>query len=298
MDAVRSILVATDLTEASDHVMQAAGALAALTGAELHVLHAFELDAVPYVTASDQPPTFQGRIAEAEQALDAQLARTVRGKVNVASREIILYAAFKAVRDWARYVDADVIVLGRHRRRGVADAVLGGTADRVIRTVDVPCLIVHGPLSLPLRRIVVPVDLSAPAIVALDVALTWSSALGPAGSAPELIVLHVIPRVFDAADVPLDHAVIGPELRSQIEEARLRVDVDAATAVREEVRWADSPVAEILNFVQEEKPDLTVLGTHGHGAIKRALIGSVASGVARAAPCPVLLVPPAAGSLD
>jgi nucleotide-binding universal stress UspA family protein len=36
-----------------------------------------------------------------------------------------------------------------------------------------------------------------------------------------------------------------------------------------------------------------VLATHGYGAVRRALIGSVASHVVRAAPCSVLLVPPA-----
>jgi nucleotide-binding universal stress UspA family protein len=37
---------------------------------------------------------------------------------------------------------------------------------------------------------------------------------------------------------------------------------------------------------------LLVLGTHGYGAIGRALIGSVTSRVVRAATCPMLLVPP------
>ncbi|HEV2132107.1 MAG TPA: universal stress protein, partial [Longimicrobiaceae bacterium] len=35
-----------------------------------------------------------------------------------------------------------------------------------------------------------------------------------------------------------------------------------------------------------------VIATHGYGALLRALIGSVASHVARRAPCSVLLVPP------
>ena len=38
-----------------------------------------------------------------------------------------------------------------------------------------------------------------------------------------------------------------------------------------------------------------VLGTHGHSGLRRALIGSVASAVARSAPVPVLLVPPLPG---
>jgi nucleotide-binding universal stress UspA family protein len=107
------------------------------------------------------------------------------------------------------------------------------------------------------------------------------------------VVLHVIPQVYDFADVPLDRAMVGPELRRQIDAARARVAHDSTHDVREEILWGDAPAAEILRFIQEQKADLVVLGTHGHGAFKRALIGSVAASVARSASCPVLLVPPA-----
>jgi nucleotide-binding universal stress UspA family protein len=292
MKHIESILVATDLTEDSDPVLQTAAALAAITGAQLHLLHAFEFEYTPYAKGNQPGPTFQARIAEAEQALDAQIKRTVRNNLPVASKEIIIYIAFKAIRERARAVAADLIVLGRHRHRTVGDSFLGGTADRVIRSVDVPCLIVHtDTLTLPLRRVVVPIDLSAPAIGALDVALTWTGSFAPKQE-PELIVLHVIPRVFSSADVPLDDAVIGDELKRQTDAARMRTGIGNGPRLREELRWGDSATDEITKFAETEQADLVIMGTHGHGAFKRALIGSVASGVARSASCPVLLVPP------
>src|SRR5690606_15872693 len=97
----------------------------------------------------------------------------------VASREVEIYVAHKAILDRAAAVEADLIVIGPHRRRAVGDAFLGSTADRVIRSAGAPCLVVRGPLSLPLRRVVVPIDLSEPAQRALDAALRWSDALRP-----------------------------------------------------------------------------------------------------------------------
>ena len=63
--------------------------------------------------------------------------------------------------------------------------------------------------------------------------------------------------------------------------------------VRDEVCWGDLPAEEILRVAGRESADLLVIATHGYGAIRRALIGSVASSVARGASGPVLLVPPA-----
>jgi nucleotide-binding universal stress UspA family protein len=289
MKKIESILVATDTGETSDNVMRAAAALAALTGAQLHVLHALEFGSEPRDAQEQQPARFQEKVAAAEKALDDQIARTTRG-ANVTGREVIVYIAYKAIRERAQSLNADLVVLGRHRSRA-GDAFLGSTADRVIRSVAVPILIVHDPLTLPLRKIVVPMDLSEPALGAMDVALSWCTSLAPTSEPPELVVLHAIATVFDFTDVPPDSTVIGAELQQHVDAARKRVG-DSVT-VRQEVRWGDQPAYEIRRFIEEEKADLVVMGTHGRGALKRALIGSVASGVARAASCPVLLVPPA-----
>ena len=47
MTNIRSILVATDLTPASDEVVRAAAGIAAARGADLHLLHAFDFPSLP-----------------------------------------------------------------------------------------------------------------------------------------------------------------------------------------------------------------------------------------------------------
>ncbi len=293
------VLVATDLTAGSDDVLRAAAAVAAVAGAELHVLHSFDFQKLPYSDDTVAHVTFQSRIRDAERALEEQIRRAVRPGVEVASSKVIIYVAHKAILERAREVSADLIVLGPHRKRARGDAFLGTTADRVIRTAEVPCLVVRGPVSLPLRRVLVPLDLSEPAFGALEVALEWSDALRPHDEDPrpgsELVVLHVIPRVFDFDDVPFDSNAIGSDFEQQVKAARARVGGTSTVDLRTDVRWGDSPTEEILRVAQQEQVDLLVMGTHGYGALGRALIGSVASGVARGASCPLLLVPPASG---
>lgn len=297
MIKIRSILVATDLADDSDEVVKAGAALAALTGAELHLLHSFDLELSPYNPLAPELPNFENRIRAAEDELRAQARRAVPHSVPVTSVEVVVYAAHRTILECATARGADVIVLGAHRKRGAGGPFLGTTADRVVRTAEVPCLIVRGPLSLPLRRVLVPFDISDPARAALDVAIAWAATFRPGGGTPpvhpELLLLHVSPRAFDVENFPFDQQVIVPELRREGEDALARVAADAGVRIREEVRWGDRPADEIVQLAAEEKVDLLVMGTHGRGAVKRALIGSVASGVARRATCPVLLVPPA-----
>lgn len=48
----------------------------------------------------------------------------------------------------------------------------------------------------------------------------------------------------------------------------------------------------IVRAAEQARPDVLIMGTHGHGNLSRALIGSVSSEVVRTLRFPVLLVPP------
>ena len=54
----------------------------------------------------------------------------------------------------------------------------------------------------------------------------------------------------------------------------------------------DVPLFGITQLAAETQASFIVLGTHGRHGIARWLLGSVAEGVLRHAPCPVLVVPP------
>jgi nucleotide-binding universal stress UspA family protein len=55
----------------------------------------------------------------------------------------------------------------------------------------------------------------------------------------------------------------------------------------------DDPVAAFIAAAREEDTDAIALATHGRGGLARLVMGSVATGVLREAPGPVLLVRPA-----
>ncbi|MBX6365234.1 MAG: universal stress protein [Gemmatimonadetes bacterium] len=286
---IRSVLVASDLSLNSDTVLRAGAALAGRLGAALHVMHAWDLQPVPFGDAA--PATFDGNLAAADAALAAQIERAVPAGITVASRKVVIFVAHRAIVEHAAHVGADLIVLGRHRATdaGPAAAFLGSTADKVVRSAPVPCLVVYEPLHLPVRTVVAPVDFSEASRAALRQAVAWTHALHAADDPACLTVLHVASRP------PEGDERLARTLRDELGRDIRRAGEQAASAditCTIEIRWGKEVADEIVRYTEEVEGDLLILGTHGYGALRRALIGSVASAVTRRAPCPILLVPP------
>jgi len=289
----RSILAATDLTPSSEPVLRAAAALCELTGATLHVIHAFDFPPSPYLGEVSELASFQSRVGHSERDVREQVARVVPAGVTVADPRVEIYSAHRAIAEYARAVEAELVVIGPHARRELEIGFLGGTADRLLRTLEVPCLVVRGELRMPLRHVVAPMDLSEWARAALDVAIAWAAGLGTRGVEGAvktgITVLHVAPKSLLGPGLPFEQAQVMPGWNEALEEASARAE---GVDLRETVLWGDRPGDEIAAFAEREQAELVVMSTHGLGAIKRALLGSTAQAVARRAPCPVLMVPP------
>lgn len=300
---VRSILVATGLGAESDAPIRLAGHLAARAGAELHLMHALELQAIaPTVGVGDPSPDFRTLLEDTEVALEEKANQAVPVGLELTSREVIIYVPYKAILNQARKVEADLIVLGAHRRRPGGELLLGPIADRVVRGAEAPCLIVPEVEPEPFRRIVAPIDIEMPAALALDLAQIWALEFGPEGESAQIDLLYVTPERGGLGGIGMDEAQMRKRLESEIERSYQRV-VGLTGLAPSEVRRASVPIEpvirrggrpalEINDYVEEVGADLVVLGTRGFGAIRRALIGSVASTLGRAAPTSILLVPP------
>lgn len=288
---IRSILVASDLSPDEKDVLRSASALASLAEAALHVIHAVEVNE----TSGAAGPRMEGRLQEADADLREQLRGAIPSTAEADTSRVWPGRAHEVILRRAEDVDADLIIIGPHRQREGQQEILGTTADRLVRTSHVPCMIVRGPISLPLRRILVPTDFSPAAAGAMDLALIWSTALRlPSGSGQktQLDVLHVLPA-GPGGPAGGSSTAAETELRTQVDAGCRRTGCGKPLDIVESVAEGSSPAEEILRSVRAKDVDLLVLGTHGEGAQERALIGSVSSTVARRATCPVLLCPPA-----
>ena len=146
METLRTIVVPTDFSETSEGALRAAVGMAKKYGAELVVLHVY---AVPVYAFPDgayiAPANLAAEISiAAQRGLDALEQRLLGEKVPM--RFLLREGnADEEIRAVAEEVRADLIVVGTHARRGLSRALLGSVAETVIRTVDVPVLVVHPP---------------------------------------------------------------------------------------------------------------------------------------------------------
>ena len=112
----------------------------------------------------------------------------------------------------------------------------------------------------------------------------------------KLYILHVIPE----ADAQFWKGYVYEEESDPEEKAfkalQEKVSATYAPAIPEGVEYETSfrigaAAEQILDFVAETGIDLAVLGRQGAGGVRDLFFGNVAAKVAKAIPCPVLIVP-------
>jgi nucleotide-binding universal stress UspA family protein len=147
------------------------------------------------------------------------------------------------------------------------------------------------------NKVICATDFSEPSLRALDHARILAGRFES-----ELLLVYVVDDVPTAVapvgGAAVDGAINVTEYQEHLtEQARKRLEALAAekSAAGPAIRWKVAegrPSRKIVEVAEEEKADLIVLGTHGHGRFHRFLFGSVAERVVRSAPCPVLTVGP------
>lgn len=291
---VPTVLTATDFSDNSRAGLRYAAALASKLKADVALLHVVE-------TPSWMDPFEALKPSETVALAQAQLAQLAHREVGrdvTVTFSVRTGKPFHEITTAACEGAADLIVIATHGHTGLESALLGSTAERVVR--HAPCPVLTVPARTPcgrasktppfkLKNILVPIDFSD---LSKD-ALPYASLLARQFDA-ELVLLHIV-EIF-----PID-SLLGRELTHQTTVPLMRQaeaglermaeklykasGVKATVAVR-----AGSPFAEISDAAKTGSADLIVLTTHGHTGLKHVWLGSTAERVVRHASCPVLVV--------
>jgi nucleotide-binding universal stress UspA family protein len=144
MPTFKKILVPVDFDEPSQRALAYAVELAKPLGAEITILHAYEL---PYYGFPDgaliATAEMAGRILVGAQSAVAEMADR-HENAGVAIKTLVREGpAPEEIDSVAKEIGADLVVMGTHGRRGLRRALLGSVTETVVRTSSRPVLTVH-----------------------------------------------------------------------------------------------------------------------------------------------------------
>lgn len=133
------------------------------------------------------------------------------------------------------------------------------------------------------RVILVPIDFEEASIEALAQARNLAETLSF-----EVVLLHVyaVPVPFYSGIAPMTGPALSEEIRLAATETLERFAAEHGN-LRSILRCGD-PTVETLAIIEEVKPEMVVMGTHGREGLAHLLLGSVAENIIRKSPVPVL----------
>lgn len=279
--SLKNILLATDLSPASESALKFAQAIARRHGAQLHAIN---VDGDYYQLLEPEPLniTFQELPSASVQPTEA-LRRLFRGlPTQLPLREGQIWEVINEV---IRRREIDLVVVGTHAREGLDRWLHGSVAEDVLRNATCPVLTVGPDVTLrssdlPITNVLLATDFDphsdAPRYAA------WLANDFHA----RLTVLHVAQELTDTDGVDGLPPGVGVGLvRKLIEETELWCKPDS-------ILEYGQPAAKILEVARKTHPDLIVLGArHPEPArINSHLPRPTVAKVVAHAGCPVLTV--------
>jgi nucleotide-binding universal stress UspA family protein len=117
-------------------------------------------------------------------------------------------------------------------------------------------------------------ELIAVNVLTSDIGYAYSS---PGVESPPLTIREIILLAED-------------EVKEWFDDIKEKADKNGVRFRSEIIMAKRSAVSTMLDYAEEQKIDLIVVGTRGRSGIKKMLLGSIASGLVTYAACPVLVV--------
>jgi nucleotide-binding universal stress UspA family protein len=282
--ATYRVLVAHDLTGASEIALVRAARLALERAGHLTILH---------VVDSRLPaPAIAARQAHARNRLESEARRWIASGKLPFRIDVGIGEPASAIAARAQAQDIDLIVTGRHGRRAFGNPPAPATVGRLLRHALRPVLVVSSTDQSPYRRVLVPFDLTSAAVAGIR----FAAAFLPQAS---LHLLHADKRCLRdiVASLPFSREKEGGMLSgagSPPSVGTLSSFIGSLGLDRRRPLVTienGNPLAAVQAELSRQKTDLLVWGAHDRSGMKPGLINVAARSLPKAAPLDTLFLP-------
>jgi nucleotide-binding universal stress UspA family protein len=301
---IRSVLLPLDGSPFAEQAVPWAAAIARRARARLRLALVHQTPPSPPLDASTARlyTRIELAVRKSEREYLWRVAIRIKGAGAVQlARATLSGPAAAALAEYAREVGVDLVVMTTHGRGGLQRAWLGSVADRLVRSLEIPVLMIRpkeGEAALPeprLEEVLVPLDGSRRAEAVLPTALGVATLFGA-----RLALFQAVEPVAVTVNVPI---VFPPAFDEELPSLRRREAQDYLDDVAErvnasgvETRASAVLSASALDGIQAAARSPAVgmiaLATQGHGGLRRLVLGSVADKLVRTGELPVLVTRP------
>lgn len=269
------LLLATDLSARCDRPLERAKQLAAEFKLALVALTVFDTPATP-------GDVMQWLDADAGSEHHIKLARQEHTReFNDASfavsQRLVNGPAASTIASIAASMPGAIVITGASRHDTLGEMILGSTVDKLARELRQPLLVVGQRVRGPYRHLMVAVDFTH----AAEVALRSAACLFPNS---RITAFHVQSDSSEDAGARADAAFARFLEACQLapaEQARVTPVVGQG-----------DPATQLSRFANEHTFDLAVLGLHDESVLRRLLVGSRSEALLQTIACDTLLVRP------
>ncbi len=245
-----------------------------------------DLELVHVVYYSRRAPDDPRGPYEHERTLREQLPADLMPRVTL---QIEPQGAVEATLRAARERELDLILAGR--TLPASQLATGHAFNRLARKAPCSVMLIPEGAAVHLSRVLVPVDFSEHAKLALRAAVALARASGE--PRPQVLVQTVfsVGYGYSKTGLTLEAAVRAQEQAHQRRLEEFVRDVDFSGLPCElQCSSADEPEAAIVQFAQARKVDLICVGSRGMTRVASVILGGTAERIVAAAPMPVLIV--------
>jgi nucleotide-binding universal stress UspA family protein len=292
-----TVVAGFDGSPESRHAVRWAAHEAVSRRAVLRVVHVFSppLIELTRIHLPGETVAVESLRAEAQQAVDdaADDCRRELPQLDVAA-EVRMGHAATVLSD--AVAGADLLVLGPHHLSRTYAVLLGSTSAELARKSAAPVVVVRGEREArraerdpaQFDRVVVGVDGSATSVDAIGFAYDFASR--HRATLVAVLAWNEAPSAVSPGPAwQLDWTDVDEACRRELAESLAGWEERYPdVVVHREVTTAQLPAQALLTAAQEA--DLLVVGSHGRGAVRSILLGSVSHAVMHYAPCPVAVV--------
>lgn len=271
---MKKILVPTDFSEHAEYALKTAAQIAKKNNGEIVLLHMLELptQVIDKVTGGGGDiPEVMFFMKKARERFDEVKSSPFLDGIPV-TEAVQFERAFEGIIKASKSHHIDLVVMGSHGASGVQGFFVGSNTEKVVRTSDIPVLVVKKELNIgEINKFVFASDFGEEIRKPFEKAIAFAKAFG---ARMDLLIINTPGRFMstEESEKRINSFLKGFEIKDYTMHVYNDYSVEKG----------------VLNFANRTDADLIGVGTHGRTGISHYLNGSIGEDIVNSAQRPVI----------